>query len=93
MTRRTRNNEPGVLLDTGDGLIRIEVEHLLKARVTVRHDPRMRTLQLVVTFHDSGIPGEPQIDIDGDDYCVSIRPYPKEDNSVLGRAERKYKTK
>lgn len=80
-----------ILIQTDDGkILQLAEDVLLAARVSVRWDNGNDTLQVVIRFADSNLPGQTMIQcaIDGSDYLVSVRQKPSEDNSVLARANR-----
>lgn len=69
-------------------LITIEEEELRAANTKVSYDPRTKTLLLAIAWQDTGIVGDPVIEIDDNSVVVSVRkPCVDEDLSVLGKAK------
>ena len=70
------------------GTLTIAAEELKAATVRTVWNERERLLQVVIVWHDNGLPGHPQITIEEGDAIVTIRPEEEEMDDVLSRANR-----
>ena len=69
-------------------LVTIDEAELKAAKIATQWDSRTRTLFLALTWHDTGIVGDPMIEIDEHgDAIVGIRQPPEEAMSVLEQAD------
>ena len=74
-------------MTTPDGkTLSIAEEQLKAANVSTYWEPWRRTLQVVITWHDDGRIGSPQIDAENDELVVSLRKPVEED--LLARMNR-----